>query len=106
MLHLLLSTFCSLFQQGSCYIKNVINSRHASAPTHIILLMAKPGQITDAQKRSNEIDAILNRHRVNLAQHQKIVEGWFPLSKQEREHDVQKGEAEVTPVESLLRPEL
>lgn len=59
-----------------------------------------------AQARSAEIDALLNRHRVSLAQSQKLVESWLPLSKEEQEQKKSKAEEESSSVAQFLRPEL
>ena len=68
--------------------------------------MAKQDATSDASRAAVDVDAILNRHRLNLAKHQKIVEGWLPLSKEERERKESNTEPEAASVDALLRPEL
>ena len=68
--------------------------------------MAEQNEKAAARERSANIDAILNRHRVNLAKSQKLVESWLPLSEAERKQSESKKDVEVSSFESLLRPEL
>lgn len=68
--------------------------------------MAKSEASPDGVKSAADIDAILNRHRLNLAKNRKLIEGWLPLSKQEREQQDLNTEPETATVDTLLRSEL
>lgn len=67
--------------------------------------MAKPAAQDRDEKPPLDIDAILNRHRVNLARSQKIIERWHPKSQEEIARGDDAGDV-VTTFDDLLRPEL
>lgn len=68
--------------------------------------MTKSDASSVGVKSAADIDAILNRHRLNSAKNRTLVEGWLPLSKQEREQQNSNTEPEAASVDTLLRPEL
>lgn len=67
--------------------------------------MASPAARDGEEKPPLDIDAILNRHRVNLARSQKIIERWHPKSQEEIARD-NDGKDVVVNFDDLLRPEL
>lgn len=69
--------------------------------------MSKTEAVVDQQRPPVDVEAILNRHRVNLARDQNLVEKWFPLSKAERkQRDEKQAQPQGTLLEAFFRPEL
>lgn len=68
--------------------------------------MAESPQEAPSRANPADVDAILNRARVNLARSQRLVESWIPLSDEEKSREPAKSFKNSNLAdEFLLRPE-